>query len=91
MGQSRVPVKGVGYLAKDRHGHPPLWGSPNVYRVPKSFFQVAVGGKLSVENKSDTNTKKGGTMPHTPDNPNNCKKRLGYLAKKKRAMPALMF
>ena len=48
MGQSRVPVKGVGYLAKDRHGHPPLWGSPNVYRVPKSFFQVAVGGKLSV-------------------------------------------
>jgi len=52
---------------------------------------VAVGGKLSVENQSDTNTKRGGAIPARPDNPNNCSNRLGYLAKKKRAMPALNF
>ena len=66
MGQSRVPVKGVGYLAKDRHGHPPLWGSPNVCRVPKSFFQVAVGGKLSVVDLTDASTKRGGLCPILP-------------------------
>ena len=91
MGQSRVPVKGVGYLAKDRHGHPPLWGSPNVYRVPKSFFQVAVGGKLSVEILPTQTYNKGGLYPTRPDNPNNCSYCLGYLPKKKRAMPALNF
>jgi len=66
MGQSRVPVKGVGYLKTDRHGHPPLWGSPNVCRVPKSFFQVAVGGKLSVVDLTDTNTKRGGPYLSVP-------------------------
>jgi len=87
MGQSRVPVKGVGYLAKDRHGHPPLWGSPNVYRVPKSFFQVAVGGKLSVEILPIQTHNKGGTIPARPDNPNNCSYCLGYLGKKRAALP----
>ena len=70
----------------------PLYGGgPNVYRVPKSFFQVAVGGKLSVEILPTQTYNKGGAIPTRPDNPNNCKKRLGYLPKKKRALPALNF
>ncbi len=56
----------------------------------KNFFVVTVGGKLSVEDLTDTNTKRGGTMPHTPDIPNNCKERLGYLAKKSGQCPLLI-
>ena len=74
MGQSRVPVKGVGYL-----------------EAAKRFFQVAVGGKLSVECWPIQTQNKGGTIPARPDNPNKCSHCLGYLPKKKRALPALNF
>jgi len=40
---------------------------------------VTVRGKLSVEDLTDTNTKRGGSHPIHPDIPNNCSDCLGYL------------
>ena len=69
----------------------PLYGGgPNVYRVPKSFFQVAVGGKLSVEILPIQTYNKGGTIPYPPDNPNNCSYCIGYLPKKSGQCPLLI-
>ena len=51
------------------------------YVNPKSFFEVTVGGFLSVEPCPTASRYRGGTIPRVPRFPNNCSGWLGYLGK----------
>ena len=70
MGQSRVPVKGVGYL-RQTDMDTPLYGGVlmsigYLAIFLKNFFVVAVRGKLSVVDLTDASANRGGSYPIHP-------------------------